>query len=203
MRLRSFSCWPALSRSASVSHSSFCPGRCWRSTAYRRSTPRPRLPLLWRRAGSAWARAVSHSRRVSDLRNQRGVVIGSFLGKRGRTGGGAHRPVLGLTNQFGWSTVAIYGLLTLGYGSSCSVTRPTPLDGPRDAPRWLSLVAHDRHRPGCHEPGGWDLRPMARRIPWPTPWPVLAVWTSAPWTAFWPSRWNAAEPPSGGNRSGD
>jgi hypothetical protein len=56
-------------------------------------------------------------RDVSDPGTQRGVVIGSFLGSLAGL-------VVALTGQFwdlvnglGWSTVAIYGLLLLGYGS--------------------------------------------------------------------------------------
>lgn len=56
-------------------------------------------------------------RDVGDPATQRGVVIGSFLGSLAGL-------VVALTGQFwdlvnglGWSTVAIYGLLLLGYGS--------------------------------------------------------------------------------------
>jgi hypothetical protein len=56
-------------------------------------------------------------RDVGDLRTQRGVVIGSFLGSVAGLVVALTGQFWGVTNQFGWSTVAIYGLLTLGYGS--------------------------------------------------------------------------------------
>jgi hypothetical protein len=56
-------------------------------------------------------------RDVGDLRTQRGVVIGSFLGSVAGLVVALTGQFWGVTNQLGWSTVAIYGLLTLGYGS--------------------------------------------------------------------------------------
>ena len=56
-------------------------------------------------------------REVGDLRTQRGVVIGSFIGSVAGLVVALTGQFWGLVNQFGWSTVAIYGLLTLGYGS--------------------------------------------------------------------------------------
>jgi hypothetical protein len=56
-------------------------------------------------------------RDVSDLRTQRGVVIGSFIGSVAGLVVALTGQFWDLVNQFGWSTVAIYGLLTLGYGS--------------------------------------------------------------------------------------
>ncbi len=56
-------------------------------------------------------------RDVSDLRTQRGVVIGSFLGSVAGLVVALTGQFWGVLNQFGWSSVAIYGLLTLGYGS--------------------------------------------------------------------------------------
>jgi hypothetical protein len=56
-------------------------------------------------------------RDVGDLRTQRGVVIGSFLGSIAGLVVALTGQFWGVVNQFGWSTVAIYGLLTLGYGS--------------------------------------------------------------------------------------
>jgi hypothetical protein len=56
-------------------------------------------------------------RDVGDLRTQRGVVIGSFLGSVAGLVVALTGQFWGVVNQFGWSTVAIYGLLTLGYGS--------------------------------------------------------------------------------------
>jgi hypothetical protein len=56
-------------------------------------------------------------RDVGDPRTQRGVVIGSFIGSVAGLVVALTGQFWGLTNQFGWSTVVIYGLLTLGYGS--------------------------------------------------------------------------------------
>jgi hypothetical protein len=56
-------------------------------------------------------------RDVSDIRTQRGVVIGSFLGSLAGLVVALTGQFWGVVNQLGWSTVAIYGLLTLGYGS--------------------------------------------------------------------------------------
>lgn len=56
-------------------------------------------------------------RDVGDPRTQRGVVIGSFLGSVAGLVVALTGQFWGLVNQFGWTTVAIYGLLTLGYGS--------------------------------------------------------------------------------------
>jgi hypothetical protein len=55
-------------------------------------------------------------RDVSDLRTQRGVVIGSFIGSVAGLVVALTGQFWGVVNQFGWSSVAIYGLLTLGYG---------------------------------------------------------------------------------------
>jgi hypothetical protein len=56
-------------------------------------------------------------RDVGDLRTKRGVVIGSFIGSVAGLVVALTGQFWGLVNQFGWSTVAIYGLLTLGYGA--------------------------------------------------------------------------------------
>jgi hypothetical protein len=56
-------------------------------------------------------------RDVGDLRTQRGVVIGSFLGSLAGLVVALTGQFWDVVNQFGWSTVAIYGLLTVGYGS--------------------------------------------------------------------------------------
>ena len=65
-------------------------------------------------------------RDVGDIRTQRGVVIGSFLGSVAGLVVALTGQFWGVTNQFGWSTVAIYGLFTLGYGSFMFGDRPTP-----------------------------------------------------------------------------
>lgn len=56
-------------------------------------------------------------RDVGDPRTQRGVVIGSFIGSVVALVVALTGQFWGLVNQFGWSTVAIYALLTFGYGS--------------------------------------------------------------------------------------
>lgn len=56
-------------------------------------------------------------RDVPDPRTQRGVVLGSFLGSLAGFVVALTAQFWGLVNQFGWTTVAIYGLLLLGYGS--------------------------------------------------------------------------------------
>jgi hypothetical protein len=56
-------------------------------------------------------------RDVGDPRTQRGVVLGSFLGSLAGFVVALTGQFWGLVNSFGWSTVAIYGLLLLGYGS--------------------------------------------------------------------------------------
>jgi hypothetical protein len=45
------------------------------------------------------------------------VVLGSFLGSLAGFVVSLTAQFWGLTNSFGWSTVAIYGVLLLGYGS--------------------------------------------------------------------------------------
>lgn len=56
-------------------------------------------------------------RDVGDPRTQRGVVIGSFIGSVAGLVVALTGQFWGLVNQLGWSTVAIYALLTFGYGS--------------------------------------------------------------------------------------
>jgi hypothetical protein len=56
-------------------------------------------------------------RDVPDPRTQRGVVLGSFIGSLAGFVVALTGQFWGLVNDFGWSTVAIYGLLLLGYGS--------------------------------------------------------------------------------------
>jgi hypothetical protein len=56
-------------------------------------------------------------RDVSDPVTRRGVVIGSFLGSLAGFVVALTAQFWGLVNSLGWSTVAIYGLLLLGYGS--------------------------------------------------------------------------------------
>jgi hypothetical protein len=56
-------------------------------------------------------------RDVSDPTTRRGVVLGSFLGSLAGFVVSLTAQFWGLVNSFGWSSVAIYGLLLLGYGS--------------------------------------------------------------------------------------
>lgn len=84
---------------------------------------RPDRPLLRRRAGAARAGSLL-IRDVGDPRTQRGVVIGSFIGSVAGLVVALTGQFWGLTNQFGWSTVAIYALLTLGHGSIMFGDRP-------------------------------------------------------------------------------
>lgn len=56
-------------------------------------------------------------RDVGDPRTHRGVVIGSFIGSVAGLVVALTGQFWGLINQLGWSTVAIYALLTFGYGS--------------------------------------------------------------------------------------
>jgi hypothetical protein len=64
-------------------------------------------------------------RDVGDLRTQRGVVIGSFLGSLAGLVVALTGQFWGLVNSFGWSSVAIYGFLLLGYGSFVFGRSPT------------------------------------------------------------------------------
>ena len=75
-------------------------------------------------SSSAWC-STSFATWVT-CRTQRGVVIGSFLGSVAGLVVALTGQFWGVTNQFGWSTVAIYGLLTLGYGSFMFGDRSTP-----------------------------------------------------------------------------
>jgi hypothetical protein len=64
-------------------------------------------------------------RDVGDTRTQRGVVIGSFIGSVAGLVVALTGQFWGLVNQLGWSSVLIYGLLTLGYGSFVFGRPPT------------------------------------------------------------------------------
>lgn len=56
-------------------------------------------------------------RDVGDPRTQRGVVLGSFLGSLAGLVVALTGQFWGLVNALGWTSVAIYGLLLVGYGS--------------------------------------------------------------------------------------
>jgi hypothetical protein len=65
-------------------------------------------------------------RDVGDSRTQRGVVIGSFIGSVAGLVVALTGQFWGVVNSLGWSTVAIYGLLLIGYGSFI-FGRPRPV----------------------------------------------------------------------------
>ena len=80
----------------------------------------PAVVLMARFFGSALVQlglVLYLIRDVSDPVTRRGVVIGSFLGSLAGFVVSLTAQFWGLMNSFGWSTVAIYGLLLLGYGS--------------------------------------------------------------------------------------
>jgi uncharacterized membrane protein YfcA len=82
--------------------------------------PDPTVVLMTRFFGAALVQiglVLYLIRDVGDPRTQRGVVIGSFIGSVAGLVVALTGQFWGLVNQLGWSTVAIYGLLTLGYGS--------------------------------------------------------------------------------------
>lgn len=83
-------------------------------------TPDPTVVLMSRFFGAALVQlglVLYLIRDVGDLRTQRGVVIGSFIGSVAGLVVALTGQFWGLVNQLGWSTVLIYGLLTLGYGA--------------------------------------------------------------------------------------
>lgn len=80
----------------------------------------PPVVLMARFFGAALAQVgliLYLIREVGDPRTQRGVVLGSFLGSLAGLVVALTAQFWGLVNGLGWSTVAIYGLLLLGYGS--------------------------------------------------------------------------------------
>lgn len=83
-------------------------------------TAAPEVVLLARFFGAALVQVglvLYLIRDVPDPRTQRGVVLGSFLGSLAGLVVALTAQFWGLVNSFGWSTVAIYGALLLGYGS--------------------------------------------------------------------------------------
>jgi hypothetical protein len=80
----------------------------------------PTVVLMARFFGSALVQlglVLYLIRDVSDPVTRRGVVIGSFLGSLAGFVVSLTAQFWGLMNSFGWSSVAIYGVLLLGYGS--------------------------------------------------------------------------------------
>ena len=57
-------------------------------------------------------------RHVTDLATQRAIAIAGFLGSLVGMAVAFRAQFTGLVNSLGWSSVAIYGLLALGYASS-------------------------------------------------------------------------------------
>jgi hypothetical protein len=83
-------------------------------------TPEPAVVLMARFFGAALVQLglVTYLiREVSDPVTRRGVVLGSFLGSLAGLVVALTAIFWGLVNGLGWSTVAIYGLLLIGYGS--------------------------------------------------------------------------------------
>jgi len=83
-------------------------------------TAEPTVVLMARFFGSALVQlglVFYLIRDVSDPTTRRGVVLGSFLGSLAGFVVSLTAQFWGLLNSFGWSSVAIYGLLLLGYGS--------------------------------------------------------------------------------------
>ncbi|MGH7509084.1 MAG: hypothetical protein ACREMZ_06405 [Gemmatimonadales bacterium] len=56
-------------------------------------------------------------RDVADPKAQGAVVLGAFFGSLAGLVVALTGQLWGLVNEFGWSTVAIYGLLLVGFGS--------------------------------------------------------------------------------------
>jgi hypothetical protein len=82
--------------------------------------PEPAVVLMARFFGAALVQVglvLYLIRDVGDPRTQRGVVIGSFLGSLAGFVVALTGQFWGLVNSLGWSTVAIYGFLLIGYGT--------------------------------------------------------------------------------------
>jgi hypothetical protein len=80
----------------------------------------PSVVLMARFFGSALVQlglVLYLIRDVSDPITRRGVVLGSFLGSLAGFVVSLTAQFWGLVNSFGWSSVAIYGVLLLGYGA--------------------------------------------------------------------------------------
>jgi hypothetical protein len=83
-------------------------------------TDAPTVVLLARFFGATLVQAgliLYLLRDVGDPKAQRGLVLGSFLGSLAGLVVSLTGQFWGLLNALGWSSVAIYGLLLLGYGS--------------------------------------------------------------------------------------
>ena len=56
------------------------------------------------------------ARRIDDPSTMRGIALGACIGELAGLWIALRIQLTGLTNAMGWSTVAIYGLLALGFG---------------------------------------------------------------------------------------
>ena len=56
------------------------------------------------------------ARRVEDASTMRGIALGACIGELAGLWIALRIQLTGLTNALGWSTVAIYGLLAVGFG---------------------------------------------------------------------------------------
>ena len=83
-------------------------------------TPDPMVVLMARFFGATLVQLgliLYLIREVGDPRTQRGVILGSFVGSLAGLVVALTAQFWGLLNSVGWSSVAIYGFLLLGYGS--------------------------------------------------------------------------------------
>ena len=83
-------------------------------------TPDPMVVLMARFFGATLVQLgliLYLIREVGDSRTQRGVILGSFVGSLAGLVVALTAQFWGLLNSLGWSSVAIYGVLLLGYGS--------------------------------------------------------------------------------------
>lgn len=82
--------------------------------------PDPATTLMSRFFGAALVQLGAALYLVRDLREagtQRGLVLGGVAGSTAGLAVALMGQLSGVVNVMGWSTVAIYGLLLLGYGS--------------------------------------------------------------------------------------
>ena len=87
----------------------------------------PTTALMARFFGAALVNlgvAVYLLRDVRDAAAQRGLVVGGVVGSAAGLGVALMGQLSGVVNALGWSTVAIYAALLLGY-ASCLRTRPS------------------------------------------------------------------------------
>lgn len=83
-------------------------------------TADPAVILMGRFFGAALVQLgliLSLARQVAEPAGQRGIVLGSFLGSAAGLIVALMGQVSGVVHALGWSTVLIYFLLLLGFGS--------------------------------------------------------------------------------------